>query len=82
MHDPQRSTTKNLLDKHGHYFPLTSFTSGLLCVKFHGEGGWFNHILRTTRAMLMNFYIVNTPRCQILIWGVQSILPVLADFCL
>ena len=24
--------------------------------------------MRTTRAMLMNFYIVNTPRCQILIW--------------
>ena len=25
-------------------------------------------ILRTTRAMSMNFCIVNTPRCQILIW--------------
>ena len=26
------------------------------------------NILKNTRAMLMNFCIVNTPRCQILIW--------------
>ena len=24
--------------------------------------------MRTARAMLMNFCIVNTPRCQVLIW--------------
>ena len=24
-------------------FPLTPFTSDLLCVKFHEEDGWFNH---------------------------------------
>ena len=26
------------------------------------------NILRTTRVMLMNFCLINTPRCQILIW--------------
>ena len=41
-------------------------TSGLFCVKFPGEDS--RNIIRSTRAMLMNFCIVNTPRCQILIW--------------
>ena len=50
---------------------LTPLTSGLLCVKFYGEGGRLNHFkhLRTTRAMLMNFCFFNTPRFQILISG-------------
>ena len=34
---------KNFLDQHGQFFPLTPFTSVLLCVKFHWEGGSFNH---------------------------------------
>ena len=55
-------------------FPLTPFISGLLCAKFHGEGGWFLtilYILKVARAMLINFCVVNTPRCQILILGAK-----------
>ena len=37
------------------------------------------NILKIARAMLMNFGIVNIPRCQILIWSTKL---VSADFCL
>ena len=43
----RRSTTKI----YGIFFPLTPFTLDMLCINFSGEG-----------AMLMNFFIVNTPR--------------------
>ena len=53
---------------------LTPFTSDLLCVKFYGEGGRLNHFkyFRTRRAMLMNFWIFNTPRFQIFISGCKA----------
>ena len=38
--------------------------------------------LRTTRSVLMNFYLVNAARCQILIWDVTGILLVSATFYL
>ena len=50
---------------------LQKFISGMICVKCRGEGVDLNtlNVLRTTRAMLMIFCIVNTPKCQILIVG-------------
>ena len=55
------------------FFPLTPFISGLLCFKFHGDlaGVTILNILDITRALLLNFCIANTPRCQILIWGAK-----------
>ena len=64
---------KNLLDEHGHFFLWLQlyqvfFVSNLMGKVFNGT---ILNILKITRAMLMNFCIANTPRCQILIWGAK-----------
>ena len=61
---------KKLSDEHDHFFLLTLFTSGFFVSNVLRKVVDLTtlNILRTTRAMLMNFCIINTQRGQILIF--------------
>ena len=65
------------------FFPFTPVISGLLCVKFLGEGGWCNHFKFWKPKVLCYWIFV-----LLILQGVrflsaaQRILFVLADFCL
>ena len=55
------------------FFSLIPFTTSLFMSNFMERVVDLTtlHILRTARAMLMNFCIIITPRCQVLIWGAK-----------
>ena len=61
---------KKISDEHDHFFLLTLFTLGFFVSNVLRKVVDLTtlNILRTTRAMLMNFCIINTQRGQILIF--------------
>ena len=67
----KKANHKNLLHEHDNFFlsPHLHQVYFALNIMWNGVALSTSNILRTTRAMPMNFCIFNTPRCQILILG-------------
>ena len=63
--------SRKILEGHDHFFFWLYLHQACFVSNFMGKvvGLTTLNILRTTRAMLMNFDMVNTPTGQILIWG-------------